>query len=223
MKSGTENRKKIIAGSLGAVALCCVVYMLYTLFGGPSDSTPPPPPKPAAASAKAEQDIAVSSAKPAQTSGGVGTAAIPGVNAQKLANTSSSLDPTLDQAAMLRTENLVYSGSGRNIFSLVSEPAPMPEMPKNIPSPRNNPVVVPPPPPAPLTCPPACPPINLKFFGTAQRGNVRQAFLLQGDDVYLASEGDIVAHKYKIRNITANNLQVEDLSNGNTQTLPLQQ
>jgi hypothetical protein len=41
--------------------------------------------------------------------------------------------------------------------------------------------------------------------------------------VYLASEGDIVAHKYKIRNITANNLQVEDLSNGNTQTLPLQQ
>ena len=81
-----------------------------------------------------------------------------------------------------------------------------------------------PPPLAPLTCPPACPPINLKFFGTAQRGNgARQAFLLQGDDVYLASEGDIVAHKYKIRSIAANSLQVEDLSNGNTQTLPLQQ
>jgi hypothetical protein len=224
MKSGADSRKKtIIAGALGAVALCCVIFMLYTLFGGSSDSTPPPPAATAAAKPEAGTAPSATSAKPAQTGGVGGLGAIPGVDAQKLANTSSSLDPTLDEAAMLRTEDLVYSGSGRNIFSLVSEPAPMPAMPKVIPSARNVAVAAPLPPPVPLTCPPACPPINLKFFGTAQRGTVRQAFLLQGDDVYLASEGDIVAHKYKIRSITAGSIQVEDLSNGNTQTLPLQQ
>jgi hypothetical protein len=51
---------------------------------------------------------------------------------------------------------------------------------------------------------------------------VRQAFLLQGDDVFLASAGDIVARRYKIVSIAANSIQVEDLTNNNTQTLPLQ-
>jgi hypothetical protein len=49
----------------------------------------------------------------------------------------------------------------------------------------------------------------------------RQAFLLQGEDVYLAAEGDIVARKYRIVSIGATNIQVEDLVNQDTQTLPL--
>jgi hypothetical protein len=47
--------------------------------------------------------------------------------------------------------------------------------------------------------------------------------LLQGEDVYLAAEGDIVGRKYKIVSISANTIQVMDLQNNNTQTLPLQQ
>jgi len=226
MKSGADNRRKtIIAASLGAVALGCIIYMLFSLFGGPSESAPTPQPSATKATTKAEQDIEASSANPkasqATTAGGLG--AIPGVDAQKLASTSSSLDPTLDETAMLRTENLVYSGSGRNIFSLVSAPATPLPLPKVVPNPRQGPILPPQPPPPPPTCPPSCPPINLKFFGTAQRGNTRQAFLLQGDDVYLASTGDIVAHKYRIVSIEAGSIHVEDLSNGNTQTLPLQQ
>jgi len=125
---------------------------------------------------------------------------------------------------MLRTESLVYAGTGRNIFSLVYVP-PAPKIPDNVPSARpTGPVGPPPPPPPPPTCPPTCPPINLKFFGTAVRANgVRQAFLLQGEDVYLASQGDIVARKYKIVSISANSIQVQDLTNTYTQTLPLQQ
>jgi hypothetical protein len=49
-----------------------------------------------------------------------------------------------------------------------------------------------------------------------------QAFFLSGDDVYLASEGDIVARKYKIVSISPNSARVEDLQNNNTQALPLQ-
>jgi hypothetical protein len=220
MKSGSDNRKKtIIAIALGAVALGCIVFMLITLFGGSSDSAPPPQPaaKPEAAT------TATPASKATQTIAVVPQGAIPGVDAQKLASTSASLDPTLDESAMLRTESLVYSGSGRNIFSVAYEPPPPPPMPKIIPNARPGPVLPPPPPLPPPTCPPSCPPINLKFFGTATRGNLRQAFLLQGEDVYLAAAGDIVAHKYKIVSIAAGSIQVEDLSNGNTQTLPLQQ
>jgi hypothetical protein len=39
--------------------------------------------------------------------------------------------------------------------------------------------------------------------------------------VYLAAEGDIVARKYRIVSIGATNIQVEDLVNHDTQTLPL--
>jgi hypothetical protein len=219
VKAGAENRNKtIMAGALGAVALCCIFYGYNALFGGAS-SAPPPSIAPLNGSARAAtparqatQPPALSAARNSQT------ANIPGVDAVKLANTSASLDPTLDETAMHRAENLVYSGNGRNIFSLTYTP-PAPVIPKNVPSARPKPITLPP---APVGPPPP-PPINLKFFGTAKRANSAvQAFLLQGDNVYLASAGEIVAHKYKIVSINLNSIQVEDLQNNNTQTLPLQ-
>jgi hypothetical protein len=148
-----------------------------------------------------------------------GAPVAPGVAASKLASTSSSLDPTLDENAMLRTESLVYSGSGRNIFSMTYV-APVAVV-KNLP-PARPVAAVSVAPPVPQG-PPPLPPINLKFFGTMMgAGGKKQAFLLQGEDVYLAAQGDIVARKYKIMSIGERNIQVQDLSNANTQTLPLQ-
>jgi len=70
--------------------------------------------------------------------------------------------------------------------------------------------------------PPPPPPIDLKFFGTATSADGhRQAFLLKGEDVFLASDGDIVQRRYKIVTISANWVLVEDLANNNQQTLPL--
>jgi hypothetical protein len=226
MKSGADNRKKnLIAASLGAIALLFFIYTVYNqLFGGPS--SPPPASAPASTAAESSSETPAASAKPARNASA--RAALPGGNAPgvaatKMATTSSSLDPTLDEAAMLRTESLEYSGTGRNIFSAIYVPPP-PPIPVNMPSTRpKGPVLPPPPPPPPPTCPPTCPPINLKFFGTAKRSNGKvQAFLLQGEDVYLASPGDIVARKYKIVSIAATSIQVTDLQNSNTQTLMLQ-
>ena len=217
MKPGSENRKKtIIAGALGMVALICLVYMYNMLFGGPS--TPPPAAAPVVAT------VATNRAAAGISNGNAGSSTLagnaPGVAAVKMASTSSSLDPTLDEAAMLRTESLVYSGSGRNIFSATYTP-PVVAIKKPIAPVRTGPVL-PPPPPVPQGPPPP-PPINLKFFGTAKRGAGKmQAFLLQGEDVYLAAEGDIVARKYKIVSISNNSIRVTDLQNDNTQTLPLQ-
>ncbi|HEY4011260.1 MAG TPA: hypothetical protein VGM11_13985 [Acidobacteriaceae bacterium] len=219
MRAGAENRRKtIIAGALGAVALCCILYAYNALFSGTS-SAPPPTIAPVNTPAR------TTTPTPAQTSTraagltaahGTETTSMPGVDAVKLANTSASLDPTLDETAMHRTESLVYSGTGRNIFSLTYTP-PAPVIPKNVPSARPKPVTL-----APAQLgPPPPPPINLKFFGTAKRADGPvQAFLLQGDNVYLASPGEIVAHRYKIISIGLNSIQVEDLQNNNTQTLP---
>jgi hypothetical protein len=120
---------------------------------------------------------------------------------------------------MLRTESLVYTGTGRNIFSLVYVPPATVNgpVPRARPDTNTEPVV-------PVqTGPPPPPPINLKFFGTEVTSDGRkQAFLLHDEDVYLAAEGDIVARRYKVRSIGPGGVEVEDLSNGNVKSLPLQ-
>ncbi len=145
------------------------------------------------------------------------TAAPSGNVAKSLGTTSAQLDPTLRMDAMLVTESLVYSGTGRNIFSASSVPV---DIPKPIVSAR--PKVEPPPVPQGPPPPPPPPPIDLKFFGTTSGADgKRRAFLLHGDDVFLASDGEIVQRKYKVISIGANSILVEDMANNNRQTLPL--
>jgi hypothetical protein len=218
MKPGAENRKKtIIAGALGMAALVCLYVIYNQLFGGDTPAPPPPPVITSAAGSTGASSGASSSNGNRQSSSATSA---PGVGAVRLATTSASLDPTLDEAAMLRTESLVYTGSGRNIFSATyTPPPPLVIKPK---FPVRPVAVAPAPPPAP-TGPPPPPPINLKFFGTAKRlGGPTQAFLLSGDDVYLAAEGDIVARKYKIGHISENTVSVTDLQYNNTQMLSAQ-
>jgi hypothetical protein len=210
-----RDKKQIVVVSIfGVLLLVFVGYAYNSFFGGA--------PNPAATQAPVSEPAARSSSRTdAESSGPVsntrGQATAPGIAAKRMASTSASLDPTLDESAMLRTESLVYSGTGRNIFSAISAPPPM-VIPKNVPSARPDvaaAALVP-------AGPPPPPPINLKFFGIAVRLNGRrQAFLLDGEDVYLASEGDIVARKYRIVSISANSIRVEDLVNNDTQVLPL--
>ncbi len=107
-----------------------------------------------------------------------------------------------------------YEGAGRNIFRAEAE-AP-------IPPPIVSPITRPQPPVA--TGPPPPPPINLKFFGFANRpGEPKKAFLSQGDAVFIASEGDLVNNRYKVLHIGVNSIEIQDVLNNNTQTIPLTQ
>lgn len=214
-----DKKQVIVVSIFGVLLLLFLVFAYNAFFGGTTNpaavSAPAPVSQPAVARSNGSTE-AGGSGRGARS--GLGAAA--GVAATKMASTSSSLDPTLDEAAMLRTESLVYSGTGRNIFS-ATYTAPV-VIPTNVPKARPNAapqVVVPTGPPA----PPPPPPINLKYFGTAVRANgLRQAFLLNGEDVYLAGVGDIVARRYKILSVGPTSIQVEDLQYSNQQTLPLQ-
>lgn len=233
MKTGAESRNKTVAaGVLVAGAVLSCGYFLYSQFFE-SDAPRPVPvttttetePAAKATNTSTTRELVNSTGETtgtgAASTGNRGLGAVPGVAAQRVANTSSSLDPTLDQSAMLRTESLVYTGTGRNIFSLIYTPPVV--IPTVVPKVRSKPgpYVPPAPPPPPIPCPPNCPPMPLKFFGTATRNGVRQAFLLSGEDVYLASQGDIVARRYKVVSISANSVLMEDLTNHFQQTLPM--
>ena len=212
MKTGAEDKKKLtILCVVGALALGAAYYIYSELF----DTGPTP--VPAVAVAPAVTAPAATSEKEAPA------AALPPGNAvghaaKNVGTASTLLDPTLKMGPMLVTEGLVYAGNGRNIFSLTS--APVVEIPKAIAPARPKgpvaPVYVAP------TGPPPPPPIDLKFFGTATSANGhRQAFLLHGDDVFLATDGDVVQRRYKVISVAANSIVVMDMSNNNRQTLPL--
>jgi hypothetical protein len=199
-----DQQKK---GGLVAAFLLVAGTILYFEL---RDTSPPPP-----VVSVAPQVKSVASTKAAGIAVPPGNVA--GAAAKNLGTTSAQLDPTLRMEAMLVTESLVYSGSGRNIFSANSAPV---DIPKPIANVRTKPLP-PPPPPLPVGPPPP-PPIDLKFFGTATAPDgTRRAFLLHGEDVFLASGGDIVQRRYKVISIGANSIVVEDMANNNRQTLPL--
>ncbi len=198
----TDQQKKIAAGGVfGVIALAVLYFQLSASF-----STPAPPPPP----------VITTVGTPSASGGGSRVSGDTRKHAGPM--TAAELDPTLRMGPMLVTESLVYSGSGRNIFSGASAPA---AIPKPIASARPKVVAS-----APIYTPPAGPPppppIDLKFFGTATTaaGN-REAFLLRGEDVFMASAGDIVQRRYKVVSVGANSIVVEDMVNSNRQVLPL--
>src|ERR1700722_1555658 len=199
-----DQQKK--GGLIAAFLLVAGTILYFEL----RDTSPPPP-----VVSVAPQVKSVPSTKTAVIAVPPGNVA--GAAAKNLGTTSAQLDPTLRMEAMLVTESLVYSGSGRNIFSASSMPV---DIPKPMVPVRTKPG--PPPPPPPPPGPPPPPPIDLKFFGTATGADGRRAaFLLHGDDVFLAADGDIVQRKYKVISISTNSILVEDMANNNRQTLPL--
>lgn len=192
LKTGFEDKKKVIlAAILGVVVLFLVLRTVFSLIGSGS---PPPAPPPTVAQAPANSGAQHQAVK---------------VSASSMMH----LDPTLHPEWMAAAESLQYKGNGRNIFSMSSTPVAI-EKPIGPVRPNAHPAVAQGPPPP--------PPIDLKFFGfESQSGGVRKAFLLHGDDVFIASAGDVVDHRYKVVGIAPLSIQIQDIPYNDTQTLPL--
>ena len=139
----------------------------------------------------------------------------------------SRIDPTLKLDLLAKVNNVAMEGGVRSLFAFGAPPAPPPPPVSAIkPGPLNAAANNTPPPPkpanlAPLT--PAAPPIPLKFYGyaNAPKGGPQRAFFLNGDDIYVAGENDMILSRYKIVRIGVNSAVVEDTTNKNQQTLPL--
>lgn len=199
LQIGTENKQKVI----WVIVLFSVVvigggYELYNQFATPS--------APPAAAAKPVTAPAVRSAS---------STPFAAQEAQKLSN--SGIDPALHFAKLEQSEDVEYGGTGRNIFSAASAPVNIPAPIK--PARPTGPVVTaPPPPPA----PPKPPAIDLKYFGYSQtKDKTLQAFFVHDDDIFMASTGQIVDHRYKVGAIRPNSVEVTDMSYNNTQTINL--
>jgi hypothetical protein len=193
---GAENRNKVIAASvLGALALIQIVRMAWP------DSTPAP----VASTVSTSSATKTSSSSSSSTSSSK-TGAKTGV--RLVADNQSSLDPTLRLQLLKSVEGLTYSGNGRNIFTEQTEVA---ALPTPLHDPRTD---VPPPPPQ----------ITLKFFGfTNKPGEAKKVFLSEGEDVFIASEGDIVNRRYRVVHINPNSVEIEDVLYKHSQSIPLTQ
>lgn len=190
MNLGFENKKQITwAIALGVVALIVCAYELMPLIGGSSS-----PDSSAQAASPVVPHPAI--AKPgAKTSGKAG--ARPDVD---------NLDPTLRLDLLASSEKTQYEGAGRNIFVSQKEDV---EVPKPV-APAITDAAPPPVYVAPTPQPP--PPIPLKFYGFASSpGEPKKIFLKNGDDVFVAGEGEIVDRRYKVIRISATSVEIQDM------------
>jgi len=222
-KVGADPKK--IGILAGLVAIAGFAYFYNSNSGGGSGSAPVVS-RPAAGSlGTTPGTIARSTYRVVQQNSGSTKEFKPSLKPKDV--DTANIDPTLrlDLLAKLKTVNA--EAGTRSIFEIsaappeeikVKEPdkiaitrpfmGPMPAQP-----------VVPPP-------EPKAPPIPLKFYGFVNKTKVgdKRAFFLDGEEIVIAGEGDMIKKRYKIVRIGVNSAVVEDteFKSNNQQTLPLE-
>jgi len=64
----------------------------------------------------------------------------------------------------------------------------------------------------------------LKFYGFASKpGEPKRIFLSQGEDFFIATEGQVIDRRYKVLRISPLSVEIEDMLNNNRQSIPLTQ
>src|SRR5271165_2005497 len=93
-------------------------------------------------------------------------------------------------------ETTVYKPSGRNIFTAAPIPPPVDPVKQAEVARAKNQGPTPPPPPPPAQ-------LSMKFYGygTVPSNGARRAFLLDGEDVHIVGEGEVVQNHIRILRI----------------------
>jgi hypothetical protein len=205
MKIGAEDKKKVIAmGVLLAIAIPLLLRTLMSTGSTPAPPVPTPPEKVAAPQSAAPKSA--SNETPSEDTAQK-KSKIPKVR-------ENTLDPTLRMDILDAAQKIEYSGGSRNIFHIGEAPVTVAKVDQSVrPIKPTVPPILPPPPP---------PPIPLKYFGFSNRaGEAKKAFLQDGENTFVAAEGDVVERRYKIVKITNNSVLVEDVLNNHQQSINL--
>ena len=206
---GADNKRQVIIASvLGVILVICGFVVFHMFFGSPSPSDSGPVPA-APATQNQPAPAAASSGAPSTSSH------VAGNEAQRLSN--AGIDPALHFDKLAQSEDVEYSGSGRNIFSADSIPIAIPKPIAPIRPNGSLPLAQNTPP-----APPKPPAIDLRYFGYSQDEHKQlKAFFMHGDDIFMAKTGDIVDHRFKIGAIHPLNVEVTDLAYNNTQVVEI--
>jgi hypothetical protein len=143
-----------------------------------------------------------------------------------------AIDPSLRTDLLDKLANATVSGSQRSLFEFGAAPRPE-DVVKKQPEPK---IVVkrkmigpepppPPPPPAPPPVKPPPPPINLKFYGSMApaRSGAKRVFCIDGEEILVPAEGEVIKKRYRIVRINATSVVVEDIDYKNQQTLKIEE
>ena len=109
-----------------------------------------------------------------------------------------------------------YKSSGRNPFSPVPPAPSVPKILKPDPSPPLPPPEPPPPPPLVL-------PVKFFGFGTVPTRTGRLAFITDGEDVFMAGEGETLQGRFRILHIGNSSVDFEEISSGRRGSAPLEE
>jgi hypothetical protein len=136
----------------------------------------------------------------------------------------SRIDPTLRLDLLAKLQNVKFEGDSRSLFEASETPPVKIGDVKVVAKGPIRPMLpskpLPPPGPPP---PPPPPPIPLKFYGFVNPANAtdRRAFFLDGDDILVAGEGELLKKRYKIVRIGVSQAVVEDTQFHDQQKLDL--
>lgn len=230
-KVGADPKKIAILGVLVVAAI--VVYFYNSNSGGDSAPTPAPSrarsavttPSPVTAQRAAER----SSFRRVQQDAGGTREFRPSFKPKNI--DPATIDPTLRLDLLAKLKKVDVDAGTRSLFEISAAPPPTATQ-VNVKEPAKiavaHPFVGPilPKPTAPPPEPKA-PPIPLKFYGFINKNKAdgdRRAFFLDGEDIVIAGEGDMIKKRYKILRIGVNSAVVEDteFKSNNQQTLPLE-
>ncbi|MGA2879044.1 MAG: hypothetical protein ABSG13_08855 [Bryobacteraceae bacterium] len=222
-KVGADPKK--IAVLAGLVLVAGYFYFSNSNSGGGSGSTPIVSRAPVATLATAPGSAVRPTFRSVQQSASSTREFRPSLKPKDI--DTASIDPTLRLDLLAKVKTVGVDGGTRSLFEIaaappeeikVKEPAKIaiarpfvgPEQPKPLePAPE-----------------PKAPPIPLKFYGFVNKTKVgdKRAFFLDGEDIVIAGEGDMIKKRYKIVRIGVNSAVVEDteFKGNNQQTLPLE-
>ncbi len=129
-------------------------------------------------------------------------------------------NPQIRWPELERAQKTEYKSNGRNPFSPIAPPKP-----GDTPKPKPKKIGPEPPLPEPPKPTESHLPANLKYFGygTVPTGSPRRAFITDGEDVYIVTEGDTLLGRYRILKIGNADLEFQEISSGLPGKAPLEE